>query len=262
MIYDKGFYVNVTNSPAIFVEDLWFSYDSNPVLEDVNISVPRGDFVSIVGPNGGGKTTLLKLILGLLKPSRGRALVFGEEPEQARRRIGYMPQHSQLDPEFPATVMDVALMGRLGHGRSFGPYSKGDKEIVTSVLEQVGLRDFRKKPFAAISGGQRQRLFIARALACEPEILLLDEPTASLDVVMEGDLYELLQTLNDRLTIVMVSHDLGFVSSIVKSVICVKRKVLMHPTAEITGAIINEIYGSPMRMIRHNGDRNLSCPNS
>ena len=91
MIYDKGFYVNVTNPPAIFVEDLWFSYDSNPVLEDVNISVPRGDFVSIVGPNGGGKTTLLKLILGLLKPSRGRALVFGEEPEQARRRIGYMP---------------------------------------------------------------------------------------------------------------------------------------------------------------------------
>ncbi len=262
MIYDKGFSVNVTSPPAIFTKDLWFSYDSNPALEDVNITIPPGDFVSIVGPNGGGKTTLLKLILGLLKPSRGRAQVFGETPEQARRRIGYMPQHSQLDPDFPATVMDVALMGRLGHGRFFGPYSKRDKEIVAKVLEQVGLRDFRKKSFAAISGGQRQRLFIARALACEPDILLLDEPTANLDVVMEGDLYELLQTLNERLTIVMVSHDLGFVSRIVKSVICVKRKVLSHPTSEITGAIINEIYGSPMRMIRHNGERDCNCQNS
>ena len=111
--------MNVTSPPAIFTKDLWFSYDSNPVLEDVNITIPPGDFVSIVGPNGGGKTTLLKLILGLLKPSRGRAQVFGETPEQARRRIGYMPQHSQLDPDFPATVMDVALMGRLGHGRFF-----------------------------------------------------------------------------------------------------------------------------------------------
>lgn len=262
MTCDKGFSVNVTSSPAIFVEDLWFSYGSNPILEDVNITIPQGDFVSIVGPNGGGKTTLLKLMLGLLKPSRGLARIFGETPEQARRRIGYMPQHSQLDPDFPATVMDVALMGRLGHGRIFGPYSKRDKEIVANVLEQVGLRNFRKKSFAAISGGQRQRLFIARALACEPDILLLDEPTANLDVVMEGDLYELLQTLNNRLTIVMVSHDLGFVSRIVKSVICVKRKVLMHPTSEVTGAIINEIYGSPMRMIRHNGERDCNCQNS
>ncbi|MGC8604501.1 MAG: metal ABC transporter ATP-binding protein, partial [Desulfomonilaceae bacterium] len=159
-------------------------------------------------------------------------------------------------------VMDVALMGRLGHGRFFGPYSKKDKEIVSDALKTVGLADLRKKSFAAISGGQRQRLFIARALACEPDILLLDEPTANLDMVMEGDLYDLLQTLNERLTIVIVSHDLGFVSTIVRSVICVKRKVLMHQTSEITGAIINEIYGSPMRMIRHNGEGVRNCLNS
>ena len=253
---------HLTNPLAIYMEDLWFSYGSNPVLEDVNIAIPQGDFVSVVGPNGGGKTTLLKLMLGLLKPSRGLTRVLGEIPEKARIRIGYMPQHSQLDPEFPATVMDVALMGRLGHGGFLGRYSKEDKEIAISSIELVGLQDFRKKPFSAISGGQRQRLFIARALACEPEILLLDEPTANLDVVMEGDLYDLLQTLNQRLTIIMVSHDLGFVSSIVKSVICVKRKVLSHATSEITGKIINDIYGSPMRIIRHNGERNCTCQNS
>ena len=228
----------------------------------MNLSIQRGDFVSVVGPNGGGKTTLLKLMLGLLRPSRGEVRMFGVTPDEARPRIGYMPQHSQLDPQFPATVMDVALMGRLGHGKAVGPYSRKDKEIVSRALEQVGLSDLHKKAFSSISGGQRQRLFIARALACEPELLLLDEPTANLDVVMEGDLYELLHVLNQQLTVVMVSHDLGFVSRVVKSVICVKRKVLMHPTCEITGEMINDIYGSPMRMVRHNGEGLPGCHNS
>jgi len=251
--------MNEKDDAAIFMKGLWFSYDGYPVLEDVNVSISQGDFVSVVGPNGGGKTTLLKLMLGLLRPSQGEVRVFGMTPEEARPRVGYMPQHSQLDPQFPATVMDVALMGRLGHGRVCGRYSRNDKEIANEVLDQVGLYDLRKKAFSAISGGQRQRLFIARALACEPDLLLLDEPTANLDVIMEGDLYKLLQTLNQRLTVVMVSHDLGFVSRIVKSVICVKRKVLMHPTCEITGEVINEMYGSPMRMVRHNGLGGCDC---
>ncbi len=163
-----------------------------------------------------------------------------------------MPQHPQLDPQFPATVMDVALMGRLSHGRAFGPYSKKDKEAVVTALDQVGLRDMRKKSFASISGGQRQRLFIARALASEPDLLLLDEPTANLDAEMEGGLYKLLQILNQKLTVVMVSHDLGFVSSLVKSVICVKCQVASHPTSELTAEIIDSMYGSPMRVVRHN----------
>jgi zinc transport system ATP-binding protein len=245
--------------PAVLIEGLSFAYDGAPVLEDVNLAIPQGDFVSIVGPNGGGKTTLLKLILGLLKPLRGEIRVFGISPKAAAPRIGYMPQYAQLDPQFPATVMDVALMGRLGHGAAFGPYSRRDKEVASAALDQVGLCDLRKTAFSAISGGQRQRLFIARALACEPDLLLLDEPTANLDVVMEGDLYELLQTLNERLTVIIVSHDLGFVSRVVKSVVCVKRKVLMHPTSEITGEIINEIYGAPMKMVRHNGEGNHKC---
>jgi zinc transport system ATP-binding protein len=249
------------DTPAILTDGLWFSYDGHPVLEDVNLQIPQGDFACVVGPNGGGKTTLLRLMLGLLRPSRGVVRVFGASPDESRARIGYMPQHSQLDPQFPATVMDVALMGRLGHGRAFGPYSRKDKETAEAALSLVGLSDLRKKAFSSISGGQRQRLFIARALACEPDILVLDEPSANLDVVMEGDLYELLHTLNQRLTIVMVSHDLGFVSMVVKSVICVKRKVLMHPTSEISGEIINEMYGSPMKLVRHNGQETCHCHN-
>ncbi|MGO9117152.1 MAG: metal ABC transporter ATP-binding protein [Desulfomonilaceae bacterium] len=239
------------DASAILINDLWFSYDGHPVLEDVNLSIPQGDFVSVIGPNGGGKTTLLKLMLGLLRPSRGEVKIFGLNPEKARPRVGYMPQHAQLDPQFPATVMDVALMGRLGHGRPFGPYSKKDKKAVVTALDQVGLRGVYKKPFSSISGGQRQRLFIARALASEPDLLLLDEPTANLDVVMEGGLYELLQNLNKTLTVVMVSHDLGFVSSLVKSVVCVKCQVASHPTSELTAEIIDAMYGSPMRIVRH-----------
>jgi zinc transport system ATP-binding protein len=253
--------MNETNAPAILMKDLWFSYDGDPVLEGVNLSIPRGDFVSMVGPNGGGKTTLLKLMLGLLRPARGEVRVFGKPPDAARPRVGYMPQYTQLDPQFPATVMYVALMGRLGHGKPFGRYSRQDREIVARALDQVGLCDVLRKPFSSISGGQRQRLFIARALACEPDLLLLDEPTANLDVVMGGDLYELLRTLNETLTVVTVSHDIGFVSMVVKSVVCVKRKVFMHPTSEITGEMINALYGSPVRMVRHNGEEGCTCHN-
>ncbi|MFH0825737.1 MAG: ABC transporter ATP-binding protein [Pseudomonadota bacterium] len=258
---DPGWRARIMNekAEAVRIEGLSFSYDGHLVLEDVNLAVPSGDFVSVVGPNGGGKTTLLKLMLGLLSPIRGKVRVLGLPPGEACRRIGYMPQHTQLDPQFPATLIDVALMGRLGRGRSFGPYTREDKRVVHEILDRMGLYELRNKSFSSISGGQRQRLFIARALACEPDILLLDEPTANLDAAMEGDLYELLQELNHKLTIIMVSHDLGFVSRVVKTVICVKRKVLMHPTSEITGEIINEIYGSPMRMIRHNGEANCNC---
>ena len=252
---------SMSHTPAIEIADLCFSYNGQSVLEDVNLRVPPGDFACVVGPNGGGKTTLLRLILGLLRPTNGMVRVFGARPAETASRIGYMPQHSQLDPQFPATVLDVALMGRLGHGSTFGPYSKRDRAIVDAALEQVGLSNFRRKSFSEISGGQRQRLFIARALASEPDLLLLDEPAANLDVVMEGDLYELLQALNEKVTIVMVSHDLGFVSQVVKSVICVKRRVLMHPTSEISGEMINEMYGSPMKLVRHNGKGIPQCLN-
>jgi zinc transport system ATP-binding protein len=236
---------------AISTKEVSFSYDGFPVLDQVDIEIPQGDFVSVVGPNGGGKTTLLRLILGLVRPNRGTVRVFGEPPEYSRGRIGYLPQHTKFDPTFPVSVMDVVLMGRLGQTKALGPFSKKDRQIAQSKLEEAGIYQLRNKAFASLSGGQRQRVLIARALASDPEILLLDEPTSHLDRLVEGHFYELLRKLNDRLTIVMVSHDLGFVSQFVKTVLCVKNHVYMHPTSEITGEIINAIYGSPMRIVRH-----------
>lgn len=236
---------------VIAVEKLWFSYNRAPILEDVNLTISEKEFVWIVGPNGGGKTTLVKLMLGLLKPARGLVRVFGTTPEQARPRIGYMPQYAHLDPQFPVNVMDIVLMGRLGNGWKVGPYRRADKEVAAKALREVGLWEARSLSLSMLSGGQRRRLLIARALACEPDLLLLDEPTANLDLAVEQELYELLRELNQRLTIVMVSHDPAFVSQFVKRVVCVNRKVAVHPTCEVDGEIMDELYGRRVRMVRH-----------
>jgi len=236
---------------VIEIKGLSFSYNGHPVLEDVDLEIGERDFASVVGPNGGGKTTLLRLVLGLLTPTRGTVRVFGEPPARVRRRIGYMPQRVDVDPRFPVSVMDVVLMGRLGATRVLGPFGRADRRAAERVLDEVSLGDLRSRQFSELSGGQRQRVLIARALAGEPELLLLDEPTASLDVGIESELMSLLQRLNERLTIVMVSHDLGFVSQFVKTVVCVKGRCEIHPTSGITGEMINEIYGGGMRMVRH-----------
>ena len=235
---------------VISLDNVIFAYNAVPVLEHVDITVEAGEFISIVGPNGGGKTTLLKLILGLLRPAKGEVRVFGEPPVRVRRRIGYTPQHARYDPQFPVTVTDVVLMGRLEQ-RWAGRYAKRDKQAALEALDELGLRQVAAERFDALSGGQRQRVLIARALACAPELLLLDEPTASIDLAAETRLLEVLQRLNDRMTILMVSHDLGFVSNVVKSVVCVNRRVVVHPTSEITGEIIQELYGDDLRMVRH-----------
>jgi zinc transport system ATP-binding protein len=237
--------------PVIQVQNVSFSYDGATVLEDATFSIEDRDFVCLVGPNGGGKTTLLKIMLGLLAPTSGRVTIFGDRPELARGRIGYMPQHTQVDPRFPVTAADVVLMGRLGRAETLGPYRRLQRHAAWRALEAVGLADMRNRPFGSLSGGQRQRVLIARALATEPELLLLDEPTANLDAHVEQELYELMRGLNASLTIVMVSHDLGFVSEFVQRVVCVKRKVIVHPTSEITGEVIKQIYGGSVRMVRH-----------
>ena len=237
--------------PVIEIENLSFAYDGALALEQVNFTVQERDFLSIVGPNAGGKTTLLKLILGLLHPRQGNIRVFGTSPEKARSRIGYMPQRTTLDPLFPVSVMDVVLMGRLGHGTRLGFYSRADRLKAREALQRVEMDDFRNRPFSSLSGGQSQRVLIARALAVEPAMLLLDEPTANVDVAVENEFYELLKKLNDTMTIVLVTHDLGFVSHYVTHVACVNRKLLAHPTCEISGEMINALYGSQVHMIRH-----------
>lgn len=235
---------------AIRIRDLDFSYNGTPILQGVNLEIMARDSLCIVGPNGGGKTTLLKLILGLLKPNRGEIEVLGLPPEKSRLRIGYVPQYARYDPQFPVTVLDVVLMGRLD--RIFcGPYAKKDKEAALAALAEMGLADLAGRLFAEISGGQRQRVLIARALAAEGELLILDEPTANIDAASEEHLFELLAKLNERLTVMLVTHDVGFASKFFKSIVCVNRQVVLHPTSELTGDLIRNMYGGDIRMIRH-----------
>jgi len=240
--------------PVIDIKDLSFSYNHSLVLDTAGLKIQERDFVSIVGPNGGGKTTLLKLILGLLTPREGEIRIFGRSPEEARPWIGYMPQHARLDPQFPVSVYDVVLMGRLGEFNKFGPYSLTDKGRALDALKEVNLYKERHRSFATLSGGQQQRALIARALSCEPRLLLLDEPTSSLDILVEGEFYELLKALNKRLTVVIVSHDVGFVSQFVKTIVCVNQKVASHPIQEITSEIISQTFGSNMRILHHHHD--------
>jgi len=237
--------------PVVGVEHLTFAYQTTPVLEDVSFTVAAREFVSVVGPNGGGKTTLLKLMLGLLQPQRGTIHVFGRPPIEVRQRIGYVPQHAQFDPQFPVTALDVVLMGRLGISAALGPASRADRRAALKALDEVGLADYARRPLPALSGGQRQRVLIARALASEPELLLLDEPTANLDIAVQGDFLELLHKLNERMTILLVSHDVGFVSQHVRTVICVARHVDVHPTRELNGRTISALYGGPVRFVQH-----------
>jgi zinc transport system ATP-binding protein len=242
----------VSGDPAIELRSVSFHYpDGPPVLVGATVDIAPLDFASIIGPNGGGKTTLLKLVLGLLRPTAGTIRVLGTTPERARPDIGYMPQHAVLDPSFPVTVMDVVLMGRLGSTRRFGPYSRTDREAAEAALAEVNLEGFGRRPLQALSGGERQRVLLARALAPEPRLLLLDEPAAGLDLRMEEDFFGLLTELNERITIVVVSHDLGFVSKYVRTVVCVRGTVDTHPTADITGQVVAEIYGSDIRLVRH-----------
>jgi len=235
----------------VLIKNLDFSYGSISVLEQANLSIGSGEFVSIVGPNGGGKTTLLKILLGLLEPQSGSVSVFGKPPIAGRKQIGYLPQHANLDSKFPVTVMDVVLMGRLGKTRIMGFYTKSDRLAAAEMLARVGLEQLQDRPLSSLSGGQRQRVLIARALVSEPKLLLLDEPTSSLDDYVERELYDLLKELNKELTIAVVSHDIGFVSSYVEKVICVNRKVHVHPTSEINENIIHDMYGEHVHMVRH-----------
>jgi zinc transport system ATP-binding protein len=215
------------------------------------------DLVSLIGPNGGGKTTLFRLLLGLLKPGQGTIRIFGQAPERVRTRVGYVPQYARFDSRFPISVRDVVAMGRLGILRT-GPYRSSDREAALEALEEVDLAELGGRPFADLSGGQRQRVLIARALASKPELLLLDEPTANVDRTMEARLYELLRKLNRRLTILMASHDVGFVTRFVKQCLCVNRNVILHPTSKLDGGIIRELYGSEMAVVRH--DHELAGP--
>jgi len=236
---------------VIRVKDVWVSYHGIHALEGVSLTVREKDFLGIIGPNGGGKTTLLRVILGLVKPERGHVEIMGHPPEEGRRFIGYVPQSVQLDQFFPIRVWDVVMMGRLGKRSLFKGYDQHDKEMTASCLQKVEMEDLKDRRMGELSWGQRQRVLIARALAHEPQILLLDEPTASLDTRFEVSLYELLKELNKEVTIVMVSHDIGVISAYVKTIACLNRRLIYHHSKEITPQMLQEAYQCPVDLIAH-----------
>jgi zinc transport system ATP-binding protein len=239
------------SNTVIDINNVSFSYGGPPALEHIDLSVGKNEFLGVVGPNGGGKSTLLKLILGLLKPDTGKITVLGKKPEKGRELIGYVPQHSRIKRDFPITVEDTVLLGRLGKTNSFWGYSKQDKEIIEQALNETEISALRHRRLSTLSGGQFQRVLIARALVGDPEILILDEPTSNIDLRMEEDIFDLLKKLNERATIIIVSHDVGFISQYVTQVACLNRTLVCHQTSAISGEMIEELYGTPVQMIRH-----------
>lgn len=239
-----------SGEPVVCFKGVSFGYGRARVIEDADFDIYRGESVCVVGPNGGGKSTLLKLMLGLLRPDQGSVCLLGDSPKVTRAQVGYVPQQIQFDPLFPVSVLDVVLMGRL-HKGILGWRKREDVSRAREALKQMGLDGKEKAAFASLSGGQRQAVLIARALVAEPEVLLLDEPTAHVDVAAEARILERLDGLEQNLTVVTVSHDLGFVSSSVPKVICVNRCVHVHPTVELTAARIRELFGQDARLIQH-----------
>jgi zinc transport system ATP-binding protein len=236
---------------VVRLQNIWVSYGGVPALEDVTLSILQHDFLGIIGPNGGGKSTLLKVLLGLVKPDSGSVFVFGKVPEQARSRIGYVSQRPFFDQDFPVSVRDVALMGRYGKAGLLRRYSRKDKEAVEKALVRVGMQDYRDKQIGRLSGGQQQRVFVARALVSAPELLLLDEPTASIDPTMQTEFYELLAELKRDLTIIMVSHDIGAISIYVDKIACLNRQLYYHGSKEITPEVLEATYKCPVQLITH-----------
>jgi zinc transport system ATP-binding protein len=232
-----------------------FSYGAVKVLEDVTIKVLEKDFLAIIGPNGGGKTTILRLILGLLEPDQGVITVLGKTPRESRGRIGYLAQNLNFDFDFPITVTDVVLMGRLGKHRTGQPYERLDREKCLEALDRVGMRGFKDRQIGRLSGGQRQRVFIARALATEPRILLLDEPVSSIDTQWQQSFYELLQNINKEIAIVLVTHDISVIATYIDKMACVNRKLYYHGSKKEGMVRLAELYECPVQLISHEPSR-------
>jgi zinc transport system ATP-binding protein len=243
--------------PVIDIQSVSYSYGSVPTLSGIDLQVTEGEFLGIVGPNAGGKSTLLKLILGLLQSHSGSLRVLGRTPRVASRQLGYVPQYPSFPRDFPITVGQVVQLGRLGQAGSRwqallpGRASGADHEAVYRALAEVEAGDIAKRQIGSLSGGQLQRVLLARALVGQPRILILDEPTANIDQRLEGEIFDLLKLLNTRMTILVVSHDIAFISRYVSRVACVNRTLVCHRTDAINGSVIQELYGENVRMIAH-----------
>ena len=238
-------------TPAISFSNVSYAYQQAKVLEDITVDIVEEEFFGIIGPNAAGKSTLLKLMLGLLKPDAGEIRVLGKTPAEASRHIGYVPQYPSFPRDFPIKVIDVVLLGHLGNSIRVGAFSREEKELAIKGLEVVEIAHLAEAPISSLSGGQVQRMLIARALTSQPEILVLDEPTANIDVQAEENIFALLKQYNEHMTIIVVSHDIAFISGYVDRVGCLNRNMICHETENISGKTIEELYGAPVKMIHH-----------
>lgn len=230
--------------PAALLRDVSFAYTSGvPVLEGANLCIESDDFLAVVGHNGSGKSTLLRLLLGILKPTSGTVEVFGRPPSSTCRRIGYVPQQAHVDTTVPATALDVVLMGRLRLS-PWGPwYGRRHRSHALEALDRVGVASLAGRCLSEMSGGQRQRVLIARALAGETSLLLLDEPTTGVDFHSEQELMDLLAEIHRDIPVVVVSHDISLVSTHFRRVACVNRSIQVHPTVALTPDRLVSLYG-------------------
>ena len=240
-----------SNTPIIQLRNINFSYNGRKVLKDVSLDIMERDFLGIIGPNGGGKTTLLKIILGLLKPDSGEVKILPSSDNKAAGVIGYVPQFAYFDRDFPVSVLEAVLMGLLNDAPGIGPYRKGDKEKAREALKKVNAEELAERRIGGLSGGELQRVLVARALVSEPPVLLLDEPTASIDYKTEENFFDILHRLNKEITVGMVSHDIGFVTSHVNRVACLNRQLVCHPTTDISSDVIANLYQTPVDLVAH-----------
>lgn len=249
-----------TGDAALVFDAVGFAYEATPALIDISLRVGHGEFLALIGPNGGGKSTLLKLALGLLEPAAGRIEVLGSAPQLARSRVGYVPQFAGFPRDFPVTAGEAVLHGRLGLGPWWRCLGADDRRSAAQALDDVEAGALARRPIAALSGGELQRVLIARALATEPRLLLLDEPTAHVDTRAEAGFFDLLARLSRRMAIVIVSHDVGLVSRHVDRIACLNRRLLCHGTAPLTPETLQRLYGMPVSLIDHRAREQQGVP--
>ena len=219
---------------AIRFEGVSLDYGSTKALESVNFSAQKGDFIAIIGPNGGGKSSFLKLIMGLMEPQTGTIRVLGSTPAESARHIGYVPQDIHANKGFPITVLEVVLTGLLDRSRLFFRHSSQEIAKARETLAMVGMEAFASRRMDALSGGEKQRVFIARALISDPQIIVLDEPTSNIDSQGEQEIYEILHRLNERMTVLVVSHDIAFMLDYAKRIVFINKRITLHDAPEIT----------------------------
>ena len=242
--------------PALAVRGLWAGYNHHPVLEEVSFQVARGDIVGIIGPNGSGKSTLMKAILGLVKPWRGQISVLDQSAAPARQRVGYMPQVEQVDWDFPVTVADVALMGRYAQRGLLRRARRSDREAADASLERAGVYQLRHQLIGELSGGQRRRVLLARALVNHPDLLLLDEPTAGMDATAQHQLLDIIEGLRQEgTTVVLSTHDLSCVPEWCVKAACLNRRLIAFgPPSEILNErVLSETFGTHLLLVHTDG---------